>query len=256
MKKQLSSDNPFAGAVHELHWAYGLEFIRDGVTLLDYGCFDGAFLRALVKTRNVTAIGADKNRDIIAAQDDVQIVYVDKGIPFPDGSFDVVTLFDVLEHIHDQRSLLAEIRRVLRSEGLLIVSVPRRNLLSFMDWGNYKYVFPGIHRRWYVRKHGSDAYEYRYVNNPNGLIGDVEKEKAWHQHFRRRDLSALLRASGYSIRDVDGTGLFTALLVNLGFARIRFPISLWRWQAKKFDRERLFCVAVKRGVVPEGGSSL
>lgn len=253
MKKPLSPDNPFAGAIYELHWAYGFEFIRDGVTLLDYGCFDGAFIRALQKTRNVTAIGADKNLDVIAAQLDIETVHVEKAIPFPDASFDVVTLFEVLEHVSDERSLLAEIRRVLRDDGLLIVSVPRRNLLSFMDWGNYKYLFPALHRRWYVRKHGRSAYEYRYVNNPYGLIGDVEKEKAWHKHFRRRDLVALLRGSGFAIRDVDGAGLFTALLVNLGYVRLRFfPTSLWRWQASTFDRERLFCVAAKTPADPKG----
>ena len=113
MRKALSPENPFAGSTYELHWAYGFEFIRDGMRLLDYGCFDGAFIRALQKARDVTAIGADKNRDVIASQRDLQLVHIEKSIPFPDGSFDAVTLFEVLEHVDDQASLLAEIRRVL-----------------------------------------------------------------------------------------------------------------------------------------------
>lgn len=45
-------------------------------------------------------------------------------LPFPDGSFDAVCLFDVLEHLEDDRAALAEVRRVLKPGGLLFISVP------------------------------------------------------------------------------------------------------------------------------------
>ena len=46
-------------------------------------------------------------------------------LPFPDGAFDVVILSEVLEHIPDDRSAIAEANRVLRPGGTLAVSVPR-----------------------------------------------------------------------------------------------------------------------------------
>ena len=46
-------------------------------------------------------------------------------LPFEAHSFDVVICSEVLEHIHDYRLVLAEIRRVLRPGGRLVVSVPR-----------------------------------------------------------------------------------------------------------------------------------
>lgn len=45
-------------------------------------------------------------------------------LPFPDGHFDAVCLFDVLEHLPDESAALKETRRVLKSGGLLFVSVP------------------------------------------------------------------------------------------------------------------------------------
>lgn len=46
-------------------------------------------------------------------------------LPFPDGAFDLVIVSEVLEHIPDDRSAIAEANRVLRSGGTLAVTVPR-----------------------------------------------------------------------------------------------------------------------------------
>ena len=45
-------------------------------------------------------------------------------LPFPDASFDAAVLGEVLEHIEDDRGALTEAARVLRSQGVLALSVP------------------------------------------------------------------------------------------------------------------------------------
>lgn len=45
-------------------------------------------------------------------------------LPFADGAFDLVTMFDVLEHIPDHAAAAAEAKRVLRPGGTLLVSCP------------------------------------------------------------------------------------------------------------------------------------
>jgi SAM-dependent methyltransferase len=62
-------------------------------------------------------------------------VYRLKGpeLPFPDASFDLIVVVDLLEHLDDDRRLLAEIARCLRAGGRVVLNVPhamRRSLLE------------------------------------------------------------------------------------------------------------------------------
>jgi SAM-dependent methyltransferase len=48
-------------------------------------------------------------------------------LPFADASFDLIAAFEVIEHLTQWRDLIAEARRVLRPDGVFLVSTPNRN---------------------------------------------------------------------------------------------------------------------------------
>jgi len=51
-------------------------------------------------------------------------------LDFDDASFDVVVSFETIEHLAEQALMLSEIRRVLRTDGLLVISSPNRPVYS------------------------------------------------------------------------------------------------------------------------------
>ena len=97
--------------------------------LLDVGCGDGA-LAARLAAQGALVTGVDPSPAAIerarAAHPDMNwaLPSEDGRLPAPDASFDVVTCVHVLEHVADTQTLMSELRRVLVSGGLLVVTVP------------------------------------------------------------------------------------------------------------------------------------
>jgi SAM-dependent methyltransferase len=104
-----------------------LEAATGGRDLLDIGSHAGFFLRRAT-ARGWNAIGIEPSAAASALARERFGLDVRTGTLFdaglPSGSFDAVTLTDVFEHIGQPNPLLAEVRRLLRPQGVLFVKVP------------------------------------------------------------------------------------------------------------------------------------
>lgn len=117
----------------------------EGKHILDIGCGVGAFVRRLREfTPHVYGIDVDRKGVGTGAQEFPNLALaVGEHLPFPDGSFDVIFLHEVLEHVDDDVATLREARRVLAPGGRVVVFVPNR-LYPFETHGIFvgkKYVF-------------------------------------------------------------------------------------------------------------------
>lgn len=115
--------------------------------ILDVGCGNGEMLDMLRELGTVTGIdvSADAVEHCRARFDDaldVRLGGIPDGLP-PAGSADVVTAFDVIEHLDDDLDALRHLRRVLGDDGTLVVTVPA---FAFL-WGPHDMV--SHHRRRY-----------------------------------------------------------------------------------------------------------
>jgi SAM-dependent methyltransferase len=98
---------------------------------LDLGCGVGGFLEGLAQVServqpadfDLPSLAFCARRELPANVAPPMLVRCD-ALPFADASFDLVCLFDVLEHLDDDRAALREVARVLRPGGLALASVP------------------------------------------------------------------------------------------------------------------------------------
>ncbi|MBU0978121.1 MAG: class I SAM-dependent methyltransferase, partial [Nanoarchaeota archaeon] len=74
----------------------------------------------------------DRAREILP---ELNFLYANaqKKLPFENREFDVVVMTEVLEHLKDERLILKEIRRVLKKNGALVLSVPKRRWFNIFS---------------------------------------------------------------------------------------------------------------------------
>jgi ubiquinone/menaquinone biosynthesis C-methylase UbiE len=224
MKQKLSPSNPFPINAKAHFWEL-LHVEGTSELHLDFGSHDGKAIAMLVKSGVVKkAFGLDANSDVVKKSQgtlpaNVELVTITVGekIPFPDDTFTSVSLFGVLEHVLHQDKLLKELNRVTKKGGLFVVAVPGKHFFSFMDMGNWKFVFPSAHKLFVTTWKGIEYYQNRYAANKDGLIGDIEAGKSWHQHFAKQELQNLLGQHGFQTIIVDGFGFFWRVLRNIRY---------------------------------------
>jgi len=116
-------------------YRYGMEKRRRFVTahkhtgrLLDVGCATGLFLRAMQSAPGWELYGVDISPHAVRIARETYHLNVMEGTleapHFSDSFFDVVTMWDVFEHLHDPARSLQEIFRILRPDGVLVLRVP------------------------------------------------------------------------------------------------------------------------------------
>ncbi|MFY9462914.1 MAG: class I SAM-dependent methyltransferase [Candidatus Sungiibacteriota bacterium] len=117
----------------------------------DIGCGTGGNLPILSRFSKAV-IGLDTSPQALdycrsRGWSSVELIQKDGILRFADATADLVTMLDILEHVADERPLLAEIRRILRPDGLLIVTVPAFQFL----WSEHDAALH--HYRRYTKQH-------------------------------------------------------------------------------------------------------
>ena len=118
----------------------------EGARVLDIGCGIGTYVEKLSEVSGeVYGVDIDATRVQNGKAKGLSVA-VSERLPFADGSFDVVLLNEVIEHVQDDAATLQEACRVLRPGGHVVIYAPNR-LYPFETHGVYlgkRYVFGNI----------------------------------------------------------------------------------------------------------------
>lgn len=96
-----------------------------GGTMVDIGCDDPPVLIDMVKGRMKKCIGLDiAVKPWRKGKVEIKQMNLVKKIELPDNSTDVVTMLAVLEHLKHPQEITAELCRITRPQGVVLVTVP------------------------------------------------------------------------------------------------------------------------------------
>lgn len=101
--------------------------------ILDFGAGTGDFLLA-AKKKGWKVFGVEPNPDARKLASEKGMELEKTSSSFPDQSFDVITMWHVLEHVPDLKEQISELKRLLKPDGLLVIAVP-----NFRSYDAQKY---------------------------------------------------------------------------------------------------------------------
>ncbi len=105
--------------------------------VLDVGCGEAVLTHALAR-EGFSAVGVDVAEEPLRRARarygdlDLRLIPAQGVWPLPDAAFDLVWAGEVIEHVTDTLGWLSEVRRVLRSGGVLALSTPARTRVSLL----------------------------------------------------------------------------------------------------------------------------
>lgn len=102
-----------------------------GLEILDVGCGAGNMIHHLSRYGNVRGLEVDVRpvREARLRGYHVDLHDATQPYPFENNTFDLVTAFDVIEHVDDDLAILREAQRTLKSGGHMAITVPAFMLL-------------------------------------------------------------------------------------------------------------------------------
>ena len=200
----------YQGTLRDAHWALEREDARgirkvgidlmlgrrtppfvEGGRLLDVGCSEGSYLVAM-RARGWEVHGVEMDAEAVRFAREHYGLDVRTGqaegllAGFPDNHFDVVTLWHVLEHFSDPVRILADIGRILKPGGRLMIEVPNFQGFSRLVFRTY----------------------WAPLELPRHLY-----------HFTPRTLAAMLAKTGYQGVEVRGAPAAVAATASLQLLR-------------------------------------
>lgn len=198
---------------------------KSGGRLLDVGCALGMFL-FLAHRSGWDTYGVDISRYATHFAREVLKLQVRTGeiedVKFPDKWFDVVTMWDVLEHFPDPSRQLQEIHRILKNEGIVLMNTPNEEAaLRLLAW------------KMYHLTGGKIKYPLR---------------KLYHQfhfhYFTSETLRSLLEQNGFSLIQLNQKCI--PIVKARGSRLAKSMVKVFSWVERLFNREyELLAIARK-----------
>lgn len=119
--------------------------------ILDIGAGTGDFLVMAAKNGWDT-LGLEPSPKARAIAESKNVKFLETLSQMPDHSADAITMWHVLEHVHDVEAQISELKRILKPDGVLIVAVPNFKSYDAQHYGKYWAAYDVPRHLWHFSK--------------------------------------------------------------------------------------------------------
>jgi len=161
---------------HATRYEFATKFVK-GDKILDAACGVGYGTKILSEVGGLEVHGCDFSEDVIAyakkrySDKSVQFHVMDiSRLDFPDNTFHSVVSFETIEHVKNYKQVIDEFARVLKKDGVLIISTPNKDADNAENPFHYK-EFSKDEFVTMLKSHFKrvDLYSQRLVTKPSVL---------------------------------------------------------------------------------------
>ena len=195
----------------------GNEFGTRDISVLDVGCGNGSQLAIPLAKRGYRVTGIDPHAaSIERARQFTGAKFVCGFSSSLCEQFDVVVISEVLEHLHDPEALLRDCLRLLKTNGLLIVTVPNGyGLFEFDSRTYYGLHFDSLFDSFYALRR-----KLLRKPKPQARISGSDDTSGHVQRFTLRRLRTMFSNYGLNIIDERATAFASGPFVSNTIARV------------------------------------
>lgn len=171
MSKSVYADNHLVVTKQNDAWTNLFELIPDNSRVLDIGCSSGNFGAELKRKKNCTVFGIDIfEDDLKLAKKQLNKVYrrnIEQDEIGDLGTFDVILMADVIEHLFDPSTALKKVAKQLNKNGRFVFSVPNMaNIATRLELlkGRFEYTAYGLLDETHVHYYDKPGLERVFTN--------------------------------------------------------------------------------------------
>ena len=171
--------------------------LKPGQRVLDVGCYSGLFSAIMMEKFpgiDLLAVEIDDKRISMAKTRGIKVFKADiekENLPFTDNYFDVVLFLETIEHLANPLKILAEIKRVVRPGGEVIISTPN----SVSLFARYSHL------------RGATPYYIHFLHSANIQRGHKNVYSYHRFELNLQQAVDLLVENGYVVKQIKMTRL-------------------------------------------------